>query len=92
MTPDTSPSAAFGWQASPVPFHDLVDVSVSVEDGTRRYIGRCRCGWESQDCQTAVHALALVEDHGARSRMKARRRALPSSADTAADAAERTAG
>lgn len=71
-----------------MPFHDLVDVSVTIEDGARRYIGRCRCGWESQDCQTAVHALALVEDHGVLSRMKARRRALP----TDPGAAERTAG
>jgi hypothetical protein len=71
-----------------VPFHDLVDVSVTVEDGTRGYIGRCRCGWESQTCQTAVHALALVEDHEVLSRMKARRKALPPEAG----AAERTAG
>ena len=55
--------------------HDLVDVSVTtVEDGTRQYVGRCRCGWESQPCATAVHALALVEDPGARSRLRSRRR------------------
>lgn len=54
--------------------HDLVDVSVTVEDGTREYIGRCRCGWDSQPCNTAVHALALVEDHGRSSRLRSRRR------------------
>ena len=69
--------------------HDLVDVAVSsVEDGTREYTGRCRCGWSTQPCQTAVHALALVEDHGARSRLRSRRRATSGGEPTT----ERNAG
>ena len=58
----------------PVTHHGLVDVTVSVEDGTRQYEGRCRCGWASAPCATAVHALALVEDHATRSRLRSRRR------------------
>jgi len=61
-----------------VAHHELVDVSVTVEAGTRQYVGRCRCGWESPPCGTSVHALALVEDHGRSSRLRSRRRANPS--------------
>lgn len=57
-----------------VAHHDLVDVTTSVEDGTRQHVGRCRCGWSSAPCATAVHALALVEDHATRSRLRSRRR------------------
>jgi hypothetical protein len=74
-----------------VAHHDLVDVSVSLEDGERQYVGRCRCGWSSQACATAVHALALVEDHGARSRLRSRRRPDRSDA-TSRPGGERTPG
>lgn len=63
-----------GGKLQPVAHHDLVDVAVSLEDGERRYTGRCRCGWASAPCATAVHALALVEDHAMRSRLRSRRR------------------
>jgi hypothetical protein len=87
----TSLTGRFRWQAAPVAHHDLVDVSVSVEAGARQYVGRCRCGWESPACATAVHALALVEDHGARSRLRSRRR--PDRTDaTARPGTERSAG
>ncbi|MCU1374401.1 MAG: hypothetical protein JWO68_1687 [Actinomycetia bacterium] len=85
----TSLTGRFRWQASAVAHHDLVDVSVSVGDGTRQYVGRCRCGWETPPCGTAVHALALVEDHGARSRLRSRRRPDRSDA-TARPGSERT--
>lgn len=62
--------------------HELVDVSVTVGDGTRQYVGRCRCGWESPPCGTSVHALALVEDHARSSRLRTRRRPDPGGART----------
>jgi hypothetical protein len=61
------------WQAQLVPHHELVDVSVSMEDGARRYTGRCRCGWTSASCDTGVHALALVDDHADLVRLRRRR-------------------
>lgn len=66
--------AHIGWHPSPVAHHDLVDVSVTQEEGARQYVGRCRCGWDSDPVDTAVYALALVEDHGRRSRLRSRRR------------------
>jgi hypothetical protein len=57
-----------------VAHHDLVDVSVSLEDGTREHVGHCRCGWSTPPCANAVHALALVEDHATHLRMRSRRR------------------
>jgi hypothetical protein len=57
-----------------VAHHDLVDVSVTLEDGAHQHVGRCRCGWSSPPCDNAVHALALVEDHAARARQRSRRR------------------
>ena len=56
-----------------VAHHELVDVSVSIEDGARRYMGRCRCGWKSPSCDTGVHALALVDDHADLVRLRRRR-------------------
>jgi hypothetical protein len=57
-----------------VAHHDLVDVAVTLEDGAHQHVGRCRCGWSTEPCSNAVHALALVEDHAARSRLRSRRR------------------
>ena len=56
--------------------HEVVDVVVTIDDGARRYTGRCRCGWQSPTSNTSVHALALVEDHGNAERVQARRRLL----------------
>ena len=56
--------------------HEVVDVVVTIDDGARRFTGRCKCGWESPTCTTSVHALALVEDHGNAARVQARRRLL----------------
>lgn len=47
---------------------------MTLEDSGRRYVGRCRCGWDSAAVETAVYALALVEDHGRSSRLRSRRR------------------
>lgn len=75
--------------------HELVDVVVTSGDGTRQYLGRCRCGWESTPCNTSVHALALVEDHGRSSRLRSRRRldrtAAPPEVTGPGDDTERTA-
>ena len=57
----------------PVPHHGVIDVSVSEDEGARQYVGRCRCGWESDACQNGVHAVALVEDHAEAVRARARR-------------------
>ena len=56
-----------------MPNHGLLDVAVSMGDGAREYVGRCRCGWDSPPVANSVHASALVEDHGARSRLRSKR-------------------
>jgi hypothetical protein len=52
----------------------LNDVALSQGDGERVFVGRCRCGWESDSCQNAVHARALVEDHAEHARSARARR------------------
>jgi len=52
----------------------MQDVSLSQGDGARAFVGRCRCGWESDPCQNAIHARALVEDHAEHARAARARR------------------
>jgi hypothetical protein len=62
------------WQDDAVPNHGVIDVSLSQGDGGRTFVARCKCGWESDTCQNAIHARALVEDHAEHARARARRR------------------
>ena len=59
---------------TPMPNHGVQDVSLSQRDGARAFIGICRCGWESDACQYAIHARALVEDHAEHARAARARR------------------